>query len=104
MRFTGQHIPSFKNSKLLTRGKLITKPEYQKVMEAITRAFESQLRSAIQTSEDATWMVDSPAPWIVCVRHLQGFDDNRFWLPEITIKSEEVEKGEEGCTVTLEII
>jgi len=103
LRFRGTHLPSFKNSKLLTRGKLITKPEYQKVMKEIIRAFESGLRSATQTSADATWMVDSPAPWIVSLRHLRSFDDNRFWINSISVDCIEVEKSEEGCDLNLEI-
>jgi hypothetical protein len=104
LKFQGENLPSFKNSKLLTRGKLITKPEYQRVMQQIIRAFESGLRSATQTNADATWMVDSPAPWIVLLRHLRGFDDNRFWVSSITVDCLDVPKGEEGCDLTLDIL
>jgi len=104
LSFRGRHLPSFKNSKLLTRGRSITKPEYQKVMADIIRSFESDLRSATQTSADATWMVDSPAPWIVLLRHLKGFDDSRQWISKIEVDFMEVEKGQEGCDLTLEIV
>lgn len=52
-------VPSFKNSKMLItkspqgrplqRPMLITKPEFQELMEQITESFRSQLLSAIQT-------------------------------------------------------
>lgn len=104
LRFTGQHIPSFKNSKLLTRGKLITKPEYQKVMKDIIRAFESGLRSAILTGDSATLTEDALRRWTVSVAQLKHFDDNRFWVSEITVDCMDVPKGEEGCDLTLEIL
>lgn len=89
---------------MLVRGALITKPEYQKVMQKIIRDFESQLRSVIQTTGDATLMEGYPASWIVSFERLIGFDDCRQWIPELSCKAEEVEKGNEGCTVTIELL
>jgi len=100
LQFRGTHLPSFKNSKLLTRGKIITKPEYQKVMKEIIRAFASGLRSAIQTTGDAIPMEHS----VLClIAWLKQFDDSRQWINSITVDCIEVEKGQEGCDLNLEI-
>ena len=94
-------MPSFKNSKLLTRGKLITKPAYQTVMKEITRALVSGLRSFILTG-DAGILMGLPARYlIVSCERLQNFDDNRFWIEHITVEALEVPNGEEGFDLTL---
>jgi len=43
------NIVSFKNSKMIARGRLITDPEKQKRMESYTQAIVSQLSSEFQT-------------------------------------------------------
>lgn len=46
-------VPAKKNSKLLTHGKLVTKPEYQKWMKKCLDAFVFQLISIIPTGDAA---------------------------------------------------
>lgn len=101
LRFRGSHCPSFKNSKLLTRGKLITKPEYQRIMQEITHAFESGLRSATLIADIETW---TEGCHVVSTVWLQRFDDSRQWLPSLSVTGLEVEKGQEGCDLTLELL
>lgn len=94
-------ITSFKNSKMLSRGRLITSPIKQKQMEGYIRAIESQLRSEYQTSGGETQTGHSLASWIAsCV----PLDDSIQWVPEITIKAVSVAKGEEGADIVIEQI
>lgn len=53
-------VPAKKNSKLLTHGRLVTKPEYQKWMKKCEDAFVSQLTSIIPTEGVAMRMVPPP--------------------------------------------
>lgn len=89
-------VPSFKNKKLLTRGRLITKPERQEWMEKCIQSFESQLRSAIQTRGDGTLMEQSLRSLIVWSRQ---FDDSRQWIPK---QVAEAEDGPDSACVTIE--
>lgn len=93
------HVPSFKNSKLLTRGRLITKPEFQEWMRACVDDFESQLRSAYQTTVTVMPMVPSRRCWIACVVPLK--DSVRHIIDE-RILVELVAPGEEGATIIIE--
>ena len=93
-------VPAFKNSKLLARGRLLTKPAYKEWMLDCGISFESQLRSAIPTEGDETWTA-----------RFQRFltaslppDDNWQCIPEIHVKAELCAKGEEGATITIERI
>jgi hypothetical protein len=100
LRLTGlNHVPSFKNSKMLTRGRLITKPERQQWMEAATRLIESQLRSLLATEGIETQMVRS----LLSSTALFGqFDDSVQWIPEIHIKVQRVTQQDEGAIITIE--
>ena len=93
------HVPSMKNSKMLARGKLFTKPQYQRWMEQAIRSFESQLRCATQTTGDVTQTEHSPHCLIVWSSQ---FDDSRQWIAEIHVKTEVVGKVSEGAELTLE--
>jgi hypothetical protein len=95
------HVPSFKNNKLLTRDRLITNPENQVFMDWLTRSFESQLLSACRMTAAGTQTAPSPQFWTA----LSGqFDDSVQWIPEISVKAQRCPKGDEGATVTLELI
>jgi hypothetical protein len=93
------HVPSFKNSKMLTRGRLITKPEFQEWMQGCVVDFESQLRSVYQTTETEMPMVRSLRCWIACVVPLK--DSVRHIVDE-RILVELVAPGEEGATIVIE--
>ncbi len=92
-------ITSFKNSKLLSRGRLITSPIKQKQMDGYIRAIESQLRCAYQTSAEGMPMGRSLACWTALFVPL---DDAIQWIPEITIRAVNVPKGEEGAEIVIE--
>lgn len=94
-----QHVPSFKNSKLIARGRLITKPERQVWMEKATQSFVSQLISLSQTIGDGTWTDQQRRSWILS--HLPE-DDSRQWIKEIHIECTEVYKGCEGAVIEIE--
>jgi hypothetical protein len=95
------HIPSFKNSKMLTRGKIITKPAYQKQMKLITDAIESQLRSALAMRGIGTTTGPIPPSRIASLLPL---DDSRKWVTESYTNTRLVSKGNEGADITIERI
>ena len=95
----GIKIPSFKNSKMLTRGRLITNPKNQKIMELIVQSFESQLNSHFQTSVDVTSTELCPRSWIASSVPV---DDSCHDIPEIKVTWKEVTKGNEGAIVIIE--
>lgn len=98
------NVPGFKNSKLLTRGRLVTKPEFQKWMQNCTDSFVVQLNSGLATIA-AGMPMDAPAPSLIALlRQLRGLDDSRQWIPEQHIYCEAVEKGFEGAEMTIEQI
>lgn len=94
-------MPSFKNSKMLTRGHLITDPARQRWMDRAIQAIESQLRSAFLTNGGET-------PMEPCLHSLiawsKQFDDSVHWLPDIRIKAVTVPKGDEGATMEIELL
>ena len=92
------HITSFKNSKMICRGRLMTNPKKQKQMEAYTRSIESQLRSAYQTTAAETQTVRSLASWI---RSSVPLDDSIQWMPEIGVLVRRVAKGDEGADIEI---
>lgn len=98
------HIPSFKNNKMLTRGKLITDPKKQKKMDAITQDLRFQLISLFRTSGDVTQMALSQPCLTALSRHCEKFDDSVQWIPKITIQVKKVRKGFEGADITLTLI
>ena len=92
-------ITSFKNSKMLSRGRLITSPVKQKQMDQYIHAIESQLLSAFRTTDGEMQMGHSLASWIAsCV----PLDDSIQWVPEISVKAVSVAKGEEGADILIE--
>ena len=95
------HIPSFKNSKLLTRGRLITKPEYQKQMRKITDVIECQLRS--QLAMKGTGITTGPIP-LSRIASLLPLDDSRKWIPEHSVTTALCSKGQKGANITIERI
>ena len=100
----GFAIPSFKNSKMLTQGRIITKPEYQEIMERITQSFVSQLRSYSATIGDATAMDASQLCLTALLEHSKEFDDSRQWLPEENVKAIVCDKGNEGAIIEITVI
>ncbi len=94
-------VPSFKNNKMLARGKLITDPKKQKWMDQVTRSLESQLLSAIRMSV-AGMETALPLPFWTALS--EQFDDSVQWIPEIYVKAERCEKGDEGATICIELI
>lgn len=95
------HVPSFKNSKLLTRGRTITKPEYQAWMERAVRSIVSALRSEFQTRGIEITMGPSALSSIACLLPL---DDSRQWIPEHSVTTQCVSPGQEGAVVKIERI
>lgn len=95
------HVPSFKNSKMIARGRLITDPKKQKWMEACIRSFESQLFCIAQIGGGGT-LTAPPAPSLIASSLPQ--DDSRQWIPRLEIADREVEKGLEGATIIIESI
>jgi len=93
------HVPSFKNSKIWTGKKLITKPERQEWMRRCTQSFESQLRSLSQTSE-AGMETAHLAPYSIASS--LPLDDSVHWIPELRVVVVFVEPGEEGAEIVIE--
>lgn len=97
------HVPSFKNSKLLLaqQKRLITKPEYQRWMEAVIRSFESQLRSALAMNETGTM---TALTRLLRIASSLPLDDSRKWITEHCVKTRLVSNGEEGADILIERI
>lgn len=81
------------------RPMLITKPEYQKQMEQIMASLESQLLSAFQTTGAQTCQGNSIRSLIAASVFA---DDAWTYLPEIHLRGELCEPGQEGATITIE--
>lgn len=121
-------IPSFKNNKMIIppsskqiqmaldmgdlkaakaalkafRGKrplMITKPEYQAVMNRMISSIASQLRSAFRTAAGPTCPESSIRSWIASY---VPQDDCWTKIPDIVIKGELCAPGEEGATITIQ--
>lgn len=101
IELVGYVIPAMKNSKMLTRGRLITKPEYQQRMAGIIRDLESQLNCVSQISGLGTSTVQQQHSWIASSLPA---DDSWQWIPELNVKAVLVEKGSEGALITIEEI
>lgn len=93
------HITSFKNSKMVARGRLMTAPIKQRQMESYILSIESQLRSMYQTSADGMQTGRSLASWIASSVPL---DDSIQWVPTIVIQAQQVPKGLEGASIVIE--
>lgn len=94
-------VPSFKNSKMLTRGRLITDPKKQQWMERCTKAFESQLRTWFQA---AGIEISTEPTALSRIASLVPLDDCLHWIRPGSQDWHVVSKGEEGAVVTVEPI
>jgi len=93
------HVPSFKNSKMLSRGNLITAPKKQKWMQRAIRNIESQLRYAFRTRG----IEITTGPSALCsIASLVPLDDSRKWIPTHSVSTLLVSKGEEGADIVIE--
>lgn len=99
LQFLGKEIPSFKNSKMIARGRLITDPRKQEVMEQITTAFEFQLLCAIPHCVTQTLTEQQRLSLIASYLPL---DDSRKWISELCVRWLQVPKGKEGALVRIE--
>jgi hypothetical protein len=91
-------VPAFKNSKMLTRGRIIAKPEFQVWMQRAIRSLEFQLRSVIPTTGVGTLTEQEALCLIVS---LLPDDDSRQWIPELSIKAVSCDKGNDGATIEI---
>lgn len=98
------HCPSFKNNKMLVKGKLITDPKKQKWMNQAIRQLRSQLLSVSQTIVEETSTVEPQPSSTALLMRLKNMDDCRQWVPELHIRCEIVEKGNEGVDIVIEEI
>jgi hypothetical protein len=92
------NITSFKNSKMIARGRLITNPKKQKQMEKIIQCIESQLNSIFRITEDEILTGWHPRFAIATSLPL---DDSRQWISKLEIYCDEVPVGKEGATITI---
>ena len=111
LEIRGLTIPSFKNNKLiitktpqgkpLNRALIITKPEFQKVMRTMEADFERQLLSDFRATEGQTSAGSSIRSWIA-----SSIPADDCWanIPEIIIKGELCEPGNEGASILIERI
>lgn len=93
------HVPSFKNKKMITRGKLITDPKKQAWMEKAAAAIESQLRCLFQTEGAGTVTEQSLRSLILTLLPL---DDSLDWIGVPSGSWRRVKKGEEGAVIEIE--
>jgi hypothetical protein len=94
-------VPSFKNNKMLTKGKLITDPKKQKWMDRAIRSIESQLHSLLRTTGEETSMEPQVRSLIAWSKQ---FDDSVQWIPSLRLEVVNCEKGKEGAEITIERI
>lgn len=95
------HVPSFKNGKMMARGRLITDPKKQKWMKLVAASFVSQLNYEYQTREHVMPTGQSPPCWILSSMPL---DDSLEWIGVPCGTWRRVKKGEEGATITIEAL
>lgn len=93
------HVPSFKNSKLLTRGKLITDPKKQEWMKAAQDRIASELLFAYPTSEHETVTAAKLRSWIASSLPA---DDSCRYLIACSWSFMNVPKGKEGALIQIE--
>lgn len=98
------NIPSFKNSKMVARGRLITDPKKQKLMQQIIQDLQSTLTSAFRTIGEGTATGQSlPCLTALCA-HSTDFDDSRQWIPKLSVEGRKCNDGEEGATITITLL
>lgn len=98
------HIPSFKNKKRMGKSSsgqpvLYTRSDVKRLMDSIILSLESQLRSACRTSALVTSMGQPALSWIVSSLPL---DDSWQFIPELVVRVEQVERGQEGADIVVE--
>lgn len=93
------HVPSFKNMKRASRKGLFTEPRAKRWMQACKDSFALQLLCAYRTRENATPTGLSRPSWIASSMPL---DDSVREIPEIHLKVEVVEPGQEGAEIVIE--
>jgi len=91
-------ICSFKNSKMIARGRLITDPKKQLKMESYIASLRSQLHSLWRTSVQETGTECSLASWMLLS---MPADDRRQCIPEASFRFLEVPKGQEGAIIEI---
>jgi hypothetical protein len=94
------NVRPFKGQKRIVSRKghppmLITDPAVKKAMDSLSRAIESQLRSAFQTATAET-PTGAPPPSLT---RLLPQDDAWEFIPDLRITSELVALGEEGVDI-----
>jgi len=92
------HVPSFKNGKMMARGRLITDPKKQAFMKKAAASIESQLRSLYQTTETGTQTEQSLRSWILTSLPLE---DSLKWIGVPCGTWRKVKKGEEGALIEI---
>lgn len=114
MKYTGSHIPGHKNSKMIIRrgnkSSLITKPEYQKTMDAMIQQFSGEkieepckLKYTFFISDNRRRDLDN----IVCtvndclVKAGVIPDDSVKWIYGFSVEIKKCEKGAEGVEILL---
>ena len=90
------HCPSFKNSKMLARGRMITDPKKQRWMGRCIQSFLSQLCSGFRTTAIETQTALCPPCWIASC---MPFDDSVQHIKHIEVTVVKVPKGEEGAEI-----
>ena len=96
-------VPSLKNSKrmVIQRGgkaKPITSPKVKKWMNQTVASIASQLFSAIPTGAGGTQTAHFLLSWTALLPR----DDCWTVIPELVVKSQLCEPGQEGATITIE--
>ena len=94
------HVPSFKNSKMIARGRLITDPKKRLWMDKATAALKSQLKSLSATKGG----VISTGQHRHCLTASLPQDDSWQWIAELNVKAIKVAKGKEGAVITIELL
>ena len=92
------NLVSFKNTKMIARGRLITDPKKQAKMEQYIHAIISNLLSMYPTiaQETATGCLQQ-----FVIASSMPADDSWQWIPEISVRVVKVAPGEEGCDILL---
>lgn len=100
-------VPTFKNNKRIALNRktgqqfLMTDEKTKQWMTQCIRSFELQLFCATRIGDAEMPMVQHQPSSIASSLPL---DDSWVWCPEINIRAELCEKGNEGATVTIERI
>lgn len=95
------HVPSFKNTKMLTRGKLITSPQKQRWMRKAQVIIESQLLSAYPTAEKGTVTAEKLRSWIAS--SVPANDSCRY-LTACSWRFTSAPKGREAALILIECL